>query len=127
MQMDAAPVKIIQMNDYMPMYRPDRTVITAGQTVEWRNDGQVSHSVVDNAREAAKPDDSLLPRGVHSFSSGNIMPGNTYRRTFTRPGRYRYFCASYELDGMVGEIIVKSRPADAAPVISQEIRSLGGV
>ena len=75
--------------------------------------------MVDDVRQSAKPDDSLLPKGVPSFSSANIMPGKTYRRTFTKPGRYRYFCASHELDGMVGEIIVRPRPVDTAPVFSQ--------
>jgi plastocyanin len=76
--------------------------------------------VVDNAREAAEPNDSLLPKGGRAFSSGNIMPGATYRHTFTLPGRYRYFCSSHELDGMVGEIIVNPRLGDAAPVMSRE-------
>ncbi|HUN59114.1 MAG TPA: plastocyanin/azurin family copper-binding protein [Candidatus Binataceae bacterium] len=112
-------VKVIQMNDDMPMYQPDSIVITAGQTVEWHNNGQVSHSVVDDAKRAARPDDSLIPSGVDSFSSGGIMPGGTYRHTFTVPGRYRYFCASHELDNMVGEITVRPASPDAEPLISQ--------
>jgi plastocyanin len=106
----SAPVKIVQMNDDAPMYDPSNIVITAGQTVEWHNNGQVSHSVVDDAKRAAKPDDSLIPNGVDTFSSGGIMPGGTYKHTFKVPGRYRYFCASHELDDMVGEVTV--RPAE---------------
>lgn len=111
-------VKIIQMNDQMPMYQPSHLVITSGQMVQWRNNGQVSHSVVDDARQAAKPEDSLLPRGTHPFSSGNIMPGSTFQHIFTQSGRYRYFCASHELDGMIGEIIVKPPSKDPVSVIS---------
>lgn len=118
-QPEPAPVKIIQMNDDMPMYQPNSIVITAGQTVEWHNHGQVSHSVVDDAARAAKPDDALLPSGVDKFNSGNVMPGGTYRHTFTVPGRYRYFCMSHELDDMVGEVIVRPAPAGAEPLISQ--------
>jgi plastocyanin len=118
-QSSPAPVKIIQMNDEMPMYQPNSIAITAGQTVEWHNNGQVSHSVVDDAKRAAKPEDSLIPNGVDTFSSGGIMPGGTYRHTFTVPGRYRYFCASHELDDMVGEITVRPAPPGAEPLISQ--------
>jgi plastocyanin len=114
-----APVKIIQMNDEMPMYQPNSIVISAGQTVEWHNNGQVSHSVVDDAKRAAKPQDSLLPAGVDSFNSGSVMPGGTYRHTFTVPGRYRYFCMSHEIDDMIGEITVRPAPPGAEPLISQ--------
>jgi plastocyanin len=118
-QSSPAPVKIVQMNDDTPMYQPNSIVITAGQTVEWHNNGQVSHSIVDDAKRAAKPEDSLIPNGVDTFSSGGIMPGGTYRHTFTVPGRYRYFCASHELDDMVGEITVRPAPPGAEPLISQ--------
>ena len=114
-----APVKIIQMNDDMPMYQPNTIVITAGQTVEWHNNGQVSHSVVDDAKRAAKPEDALLPTGVDKFNSGNVMPGGAYRHTFTVPGRYRYFCMSHEVDDMVGEITVRPPPPGEEPLISQ--------
>jgi plastocyanin len=116
---EPGPVRIVQMNDDMPMYQPNNIVIIAGQTVEWHNNGQVSHSVVDDASRASKPDDALVPSGVHSFSSGNVMPGGTYRHTFTVPGRYRYFCMSHEVDDMVGEITVRPAPAGAEPLISQ--------
>lgn len=118
-QPPSAPVKIIQMNDEMPMYQPNNIVIVAGQTVEWHNNGQVSHSIVDDAARAAKPEDALIPRNVPTFNSGNIMPGGTYRHTFTVPGRYRYFCMSHELDDMIGEILVLPPPAGAEPLISQ--------
>jgi plastocyanin len=104
------PAKIVEMNDEDPEYEPSSIVITAGQTVEWHNNGQVSHSVVDDAKRAAKPDDALIPTGVPAFNSGNVMPGGIYKHTFTMPGHYRYFCMSHELDGMVGEVIV--RPAE---------------
>ena len=104
------PAKIVEMNDEDPEYEPSSIVITAGQTVEWHNNGQVSHSVVDDAKRVAKPEDALIPTGVPAFNSGNIMPGGIYKHTFTIPGRYRYFCMSHELDGMVGEVIV--RPAE---------------
>jgi plastocyanin len=115
----AAPVRIVQMNDDQPMYQPSSIVITAGQTVEWHNNGQVIHSVVDDARRALRPDDALLPAGVDTFNSGGVMPGGTYRHRFMVPGRYRYFCMSHEIDDMVGEVIVRPAPSGTEPLISQ--------
>ena len=103
----AAPIWIVKMNDDDPMYRPSMVEINVGQTVEWQNDGQVSHSVTDDPARADKPGDALLPAGVKPFNSGNVMPGGRFRHTFTEPGRYRYFCLTHEGDRMVGEVIVE--------------------
>jgi hypothetical protein len=65
-------------------------------------------------------DDVLLPSDVSTFSSGNVMPGGKYRHTFTSPGKYRYFCMSHEIDGMIGEVIVEPpTPAETAREASQ--------
>jgi plastocyanin len=102
----AAPIQIVRMNDDDPMYRPSSVQISAGQTVEWQNDGQVSHSVTDDPARANQPSDALLPSGVTPFNSGNVMPGGRFRHTFSKPGRYRYFCLTHEGDKMIGEVIV---------------------
>src|SRR5690242_4526119 len=102
----AAPVWIVKMSDDDPMYRPSSIQINAGQTVEWENDGQVSHSVTDDPTRANQPSDALLPAGVTPFNSGNVMPGGRFRHTFSKPGRYRYFCLTHEGDKMIGEILV---------------------
>jgi plastocyanin len=99
------------MNDDDPMYRPRSIQITAGEAVEWENDGQVSHSVIDDPARADKPADALLPAGVKPFDSGNVMPGGRFRHTFAQPGRYRYFCLTHEGDRMVGEVLVEPRSA----------------
>jgi plastocyanin len=114
------PTAIVKMSDDEPMYQPDSIVIRAGQTVEWVNTGQVSHSVVDDPTRANKVDDVLLPSDVATFSSGNVMPGGKYRHTFPTPGKYRYFCMSHEIDGMIGEVIVEPpTPAETAREASQ--------
>jgi plastocyanin len=106
----AAPIQIVKMNDDDPMYQPTIIQITAGQTIKWENDGQVSHSVTDDPARANKPGDALVPAGAKPFNSGNVMPGGTYRHTFTLPGRYRYFCLTHEADKMIGEIMVVPPP-----------------
>jgi plastocyanin len=109
----AAPIWIVKMSDDDPMYRPSSIQISAGQTVEWENDGQVSHSVTDDPSRADTPGDALLPVGVTPFNSGNVMPGGRFRHTFSKSGRYRYFCMTHEADRMVGEVIVE--PAATPP------------
>ncbi|MBV8774335.1 MAG: hypothetical protein JO166_18680 [Deltaproteobacteria bacterium] len=109
----AAPIWIVKMNDDDPMYQPGSIQITTGETVEWENDGQVSHSVIDDPARADRPADALLPQGVKAFDSGNVMPGGRFRHTFTQPGRYRYFCLAHEGARMVGEVIVEPPEAPA--------------
>lgn len=104
------PDATIKMSDDTPMYQPEIVRIRAGQTVEWKNAGAVSHSVTDDSTRATKPDDALVPKNARPFNSGNVMPGGTFRHTFTVPGRYRYFCLSHEVDKMVGEVIVEEVP-----------------
>lgn len=59
---------------------PASIEITAGTTVEWRNDDQVVHVV--------RADDG-------SWDSGDIAPGATWRHTFDRPGTYTYTCTPH--------------------------------
>jgi plastocyanin len=114
------PTAIIKMSDDSPMYQPSSIIIRAGQTVEWRNSGMVSHSVVDDPTKADKPDDVALPSGAKTFESGNVMPGGKFSHTFDKPGTYRYFCRSHEIDAMIGEIIVQPpTPEEASRTASQ--------
>src|SRR6266566_5108942 len=50
-----APIRVVKMNDDDPMYQPNSIRIVAGQTIEWQNNGQVSHSVTDDPARANKP------------------------------------------------------------------------
>jgi plastocyanin len=118
----AAPIQIVKMNDDDPMYSPSTINITAGQTVEWENDGQVSHSVTDDQARANQPADALMPPGVRPFNSGSVMPGGTFRHTFSTPGRYRYFCLTHEADKMIGEVIVAPAPQPLQEQIAKSNR-----
>ncbi len=111
------------MSDDAPMYQPERIVIRAGQTVEWVNVGEVSHSVVDDPAKADKPEDVALPTGAKTFASGNVMPGGKFRYTFQTPGTYRYFCVSHEVDAMVGEVVVKPSTPEAAAQVTSQLRA----
>ena len=109
----AGPAVTIKMQDDDPMYLPPSIVIQAGQTIEWKNYGAVSHSVTDDQTKAMKAEDALLPHGAKPFFSGNVLPGGTYRHNFLIPGRYRYFCMTHEVDKMIGEVTVE--PAGGPP------------
>ncbi len=119
----SGPTAIVTMQDDSPMYSPDSIDITVGQTIEWRNTGDVGHSVVDDPAKADRPGDVALPAGVKPFSSGNVMPGGSYRHTFTQPGEYRYFCWSHEADEMIGEVIVKPLPPSAAARVASQVNA----
>jgi plastocyanin len=116
------PDATIKMSDDTPMYQPEIVTIRAGQTIEWKNAGTVSHSVTDDAKRATRPDDALVPKNAKPFNSGNVMPGRTFRHTFTVPGRYRYFCLSHEVDKMVGEVIVQEVPGSPRSRVSSAAR-----
>jgi plastocyanin len=107
-------VTVVKMSDNDPMYNPSSLVIRAGQTIEWKNDGDVSHSVTDDPKNAENRDDVDLPTGAKPFNSGSVMPGRSFRHTFVVPGKYRYFCLTHESDRMIGEITVEpsSKPDD---------------
>jgi plastocyanin len=119
----SGPTLVVKMSDDAPMYQPKTVIIRAGETVEWVNTGDVSHSVVDDPAKADKPDDALLPGGAQTFASGNVMPGGKFRHTFLTPGRYRYFCVSHEIDSMVGEIVVKPPTPQEAARAAAELRT----
>ena len=90
-------------------FSPGDLVIVAGQTVEWRNKSIMDHTVTADPRLAKNPADVMLPQGAAAFNSGHVKPGQVYRRTFTVPGVYRYFCIPHEGNGMMGTVRVQPR------------------
>lgn len=87
-------------------FAPRQTTIRVGDTVEWRNVSPMEHTVTADPARARNPAHVRLPPGAESFHSGTIQPGQTYRRTFTVAGEYRYFCIPHEEQGMVGTLTV---------------------
>lgn len=88
-------------------FLPETVTIRAGETIEWRNGSKLGHTVTADPEKAANPDHVQLPEGAATFDSGDLAPGETYRRTFDVPGTYQYFCIPHEAAGMVGTIVVK--------------------
>src|SRR5690242_6773818 len=72
-------------------YSPYFVTVKVGTTVVWKVVGVQSHDV--HARDG-------------SFNSPLMAPGNTFTYTFNKVGKFPYYCAPHEGDGMFGEIDV---------------------
>lgn len=70
-------------------FTPSSISIATGSTVVWNNNDKDPHTVTDRAG---------------SFASGTFGSGATYRRTFTAPGTFQYFCEIHP--SMVGVVSV---------------------
>ncbi len=68
-------------------FSPKELQISVGQTVTWTNHGQTTHTVT--------ADDN-------SFDSGDFDPGKSFTHTFTKAGRYPYYCQLHGAAGGVG-------------------------
>ena len=87
-------------------FTPGRLTVRLGDTVEWINQSQASQTVTDDPANAPDPMRCTLPDGAAPFDSGSIKPGQAYRHTFEVPGTYRYYSATHQESGMIGEITV---------------------
>ena len=81
---------VVQLGDHF--YDPAALTVSVGTTLTWRLMGSQTHNVI--AYDG-------------SFRSPDLGPGNSYSYTFTKPGRFPYFCAPHYGDGMTGEVIVR--------------------
>jgi len=81
---------VITISEYQ--FSPMSVTVKAGQSVEWKNGGNVAHTVT----ETTTP---------HTFASADINPGQSYTQTFDKPGTYNYVCSIHP-DRMHGTIVV---------------------
>jgi plastocyanin len=77
----------VGIQDYK--YTPSELKIKAGTTVKWTNNvKRVSHSV--------------LFTGLGGFESERFFPGDSWQRTFDKPGVYSYTCGPHpEMKGRI--------------------------
>jgi plastocyanin len=85
---DAAGV--VQAGIRQLVFFPARIEIAAGTTVQWKNGDPLAHTVT--------ADDG-------AFDSGNIDPGQSWRRRFDTPGTYSFHCTPHPF--MKGVIVVR--------------------
>ena len=93
-------------------FTPAQVTISVGDTVLWRNNSDVVHTVTAIPSEAQDQSHVVLPEGAEPFGSGRMQPGDTFQHTFAVPGRYKYFCIPHESAGMIGEVIVEEKAAE---------------
>jgi len=65
--------------------------VSAGTTVTWTNDDDVPHTVVSEDKT--------------TFKSKALDTGEKFSYTFTKPGKYPYFCSVHPK--MIAEIVVQ--------------------
>jgi plastocyanin len=70
---------------------PMTLTVAAGTTVTWTNDDDVPHTVVSDDRM--------------TFKSRALDTGEKFSYTFTKPGKYGYFCSVHPR--MTAEVVVQ--------------------
>lgn len=82
----AAEVVEVRIRDYK--FIPERVAVKAGTTVKWTNDEKrASHSVVFPAEK---------------LESERLLSGDSWQRSFDRPGVYAYTCEPHpEMKGTI--------------------------
>jgi plastocyanin len=101
------PAAVVGMTNQME-YTTDTVRVQVGETVRWKNNSAVMHTVTADPEEAIKDGSVMLPDGASPFNSGNMNPDQTFEHTFEVAGTYRYFCIPHEAVGMVGTVVVES-------------------
>jgi len=93
-------------------YTPANLTVTQGSTVNWLNDGNVTHTVTANVTANV---------GLPSFSSGPLsprsifLPGSSFSfsYTFTQTGTYHYYDSGFPF--MKGIVLVNPAPPPPPP------------
>jgi plastocyanin len=103
---DASGAPVVEMTDAL-QFDPAKIAVSAGERVQWRNVGQIAHTVTTDPSKVADPDGVGVPDGVRPWDSGLLGADETFSRTFKKPGTYRYVCIPHEGARMVGTVVVE--------------------
>jgi plastocyanin len=88
-------------------FEPQVVIVRPGDDVLWSNEDREVHSVVADPWLALHREDIEPPSPPEAFHSADLRPSQSFRRTFTRIGVYRYVCRHHEEQGMNGTVIVR--------------------
>jgi plastocyanin len=97
---------VVDMNDQLA-FEPKQIELAAGQRVTWKNVGKVAHTVTADKSKVADPSLVSVPAGTKEWDSGFVGEGESFSRSFEKPGTYRYVCIPHEGAGMVGSVVVR--------------------
>jgi plastocyanin len=88
------------------MFMPDPLKIAVGQTVTWRNDEPITHTVTSGQVTGVDSKTGLRagqqPDGL--FNARLPGKGSTFTFTFTKAGTYSYYCDIHQ--GMNASVVV---------------------
>lgn len=104
----AAAIARVTIPEEKAAFEPDEVRIKVGDTVEWTNEGIVTHTVTCDPTKAVSQESVALPAGAQPFDSGDLTIDSVYKQVFTVPGTYRYFCIPHEDMKMIGTVIVSA-------------------
>src|SRR5579883_423223 len=77
----------VNMTDALK-FEPASVTIKKGDTITWKNTGQLQHTATDDPSKAANKSDASLPSGAQPWDSGLIDAGKTYSHKFDVDGTY---------------------------------------
>jgi len=78
-QQEAVPA-VVKVSIGDNFYKPKDLTIKRGQSISWRNQGAVAHTVTSDTDSAVK------------FDSGTLDPGGVYALKPSTPGKLTYHC-----------------------------------
>ncbi len=102
------PAATVTMTNQLT-FEDDTVNVSVGETVVWRNNSDLVHTVTADPARAAKEGSANLPSGAKPFDSGRLAPGATFSHAFRVVGTYGYFCVPHEAASMTGTVIVSDR------------------
>jgi plastocyanin len=103
---DASGAQVVDMTDALK-FEPAEITVAVGDRVQWRNIGNIAHTVTTDPAKVADADNVSVPTGVKPWDSGLIGGDETFSRTFDEPGTYQYVCIPHEGARMVGTVVVE--------------------
>lgn len=77
-------------------FNPANRTVSAGTTITWTNNDNVSHTVTSGTPQNPTP---------NLFDSGSIPPGGTFQHTFSQAGTFAYYCTIHP--NMTAQITVQ--------------------
>lgn len=88
-------------------YQPAEIVVKNGEKITWKNMSNQIQTITVKTKLKADDPAAFHPDEAEPFSSGAVLPGESFSYTFFIPGSYEFVSLPNEKKGMLGKIIVK--------------------
>lgn len=98
------------------MFNPSTTTVKVGETVTWRNDEPIGHTVTSGRYTGIDKTTGLRasqqPDGM--FNAKLDGKGKTFSFTFTKPGTYTYYCDIHQGMNATITVVADNTSSEAA-------------